>query len=245
MCWWKKRKKAAKQTAREAIRYLATVKSAASWEDCFLNHHSLRHYVDSLQKGPEPLTAGTVAEKIRQLKLAIEYIIYLSKDESRILKCTKVLHQLSHWRKSLRNEIKQHKAEVIITSRAEVGSASNPKQFLKSVKVQEDIQEAFDSTTCTSQQHKLILAYVPANIIFTNAQRPGVVQHMSIHEYEDKEDDDKGNVLIKLLHHKTSSSSGEADIVIRKNIDTIIQKYIDHIRITSRPATKHFKIDFS
>ena len=71
----KKEKKAAKQTAREAIRYLATVKSAAFWEDCFLDHHSLRHYVDSLQKGPEPLTAGTVAEKIRQLKLAIEYII--------------------------------------------------------------------------------------------------------------------------------------------------------------------------
>ena len=92
-----KRKKAAKQTAREAIRYLETVKSAASWEDCFLDHHSLRHYVDSLQKGPEPLTAGTVAEKIRQLKLVIEYIIYLSKDELRILKCTKVLHQLSQW----------------------------------------------------------------------------------------------------------------------------------------------------
>ena len=214
-------KKAAKQTAREASRYLATVKSAASWEDWFLDHHSLRHYVDALQKGSKPLTAGTVAEEIRQLKLAIEYIIYLSKNESTILKCTKVLHQPSQWWKSLRNEIKQRKAEVRIRSRGEVRSASNPKQFLKSVKVQEDIQEAFDSTTWTSQQHKLILAYVVANIIFTNAHRPGVVQHMSVQEYEDKEDD--GNVLIKVLHHKTSSSSGEADIVIKKNINTIIQ----------------------
>ena len=239
-CAGGKKKKAAKQTASEVIRYLVTVKFAASWEDCFLDHHSLRHYVVSLQKGPEPLTAGTVAEKIRQLKLAIEYIIYLSEDESRILKCTKVLHQLSQWQKSLRNEIKQHKAEVRIRSRAEVGSATNPKQFLKGVKVQEDIQEAFDNTTCTSQQHKLILAYVAANIIFTNAQRPGVVQHMSIHEYE-KEDDDKGNMLIKVLHHKTSSSSGEADIVIKKNIDTIIQKYIDHIRINIMPTDKAFQ----
>ena len=49
-----KMKKAAKQTAREAIRYLTTAKSAASWEDCFLGHHSLRHYIDALQKGPKP-----------------------------------------------------------------------------------------------------------------------------------------------------------------------------------------------
>ena len=150
-----------------------------------------------------------------------------------------MLHQPSQWWKSLRNEIKQHKAEVRIRSRGEVRSASNPKQFLKSVKVQEDIQEAFDSTTWTSQQHKLILAYVVANIIFTNAQRPGVVQHMSVQEYEDKEDD--GNVLIKVLHHKTSSSSGEADIVIKKNINTIIQMYIYNIRVNITPSEKAFQ----
>ena len=77
---------------------------------------------------------------------------------------------------SLKLNIMQHKAEVRIRSQAEVGSVSNPKQFLESVKMQEDIKEAFENTTCTSQQHKLILAYVAANIIFTNVQRPGVVQ---------------------------------------------------------------------
>ena len=153
-----------------------------------------------------------------------------------------MLHQLTQWRKSLRKEIKQRKAEVRIRSRAEVGSASDPKPFLNSVKVQQDIQEAFDSTTtCTSQQHKLILAYVAANIIFTNAQRPGVVQHMSVQEYENKEDDDEGNVLIKVLHHKTSSSSGEADIMIKQNIDTMIQMYIDNIRVKITPSEKGFQ----
>ena len=42
-------------------------------------HHSLRYYKDALQKGPEHLTAGNVAEKIRELKLAIEYGHHLFK----------------------------------------------------------------------------------------------------------------------------------------------------------------------
>ena len=46
---------------------------------------------------------------------------------------------------------------------------------------------------------------------------------------------------MKVMHHKTSSSSGEADIVIKKNIDTIIQKYIDHIRINITPSDKAFQ----
>ena len=62
---------------------------------------------------------------------------------------------------------------------------------------------------------------------------------MSVQEYEDKEDD--GNVLIKVLHHKTSSSSGEADIVIKKNINTIIQMYIDNIRVNITPSEKAFQ----
>ena len=45
-----------------------------------------------------------------------------------------------------------------------------------------------------------------------------------------------GNVLIKVLHHKTSSSSGEADIVIDKNTDAIIQKYSENIRASMVPS---------
>ena len=237
----KKEENAATETAREAEKFLRTIKSPSNWEDCFLDIHCLRTYVDGLQKGFEPLAPGTVGEKIRKLLLVIEYILYLSDDASNITRCTKVMQQLGKWRKSLRKEIRQRKTELRIRSRAEVGSSNNPDAFLESGKIVRDVEAALDGTTCTPQQHKLILAYVAAHIIYRNAQRPGVVQHMTIEEYENKEEDKDGKVLIKVLHHKTSSSSGEADVVIDKKIDAILQKYLDNIRASMVPINNTFR----
>ena len=102
----------------------------------------------------------------------------------------------------------------------------------------EDQERALQGTSCIPQQHKLIIAYVAANIIYNNAQRPGVVQHMTIEEYQNKEEDEEGQFVIKVLHHKTSSSSGEADIVIDKDVDSIIQRYLGNIRGNVIPDDK-------
>ena len=53
----------------DAIKYLATVPSRDRiWEDCFLDVHCLRNYIESddLQQ-KSSLTAGTVAEKSADL----------------------------------------------------------------------------------------------------------------------------------------------------------------------------------
>ena len=57
----------------DALKYLASVPSwDRKWEDCFLDVHCLRRYVDDLQR-KSSLTAGTVAEKIHQLRVKIFY----------------------------------------------------------------------------------------------------------------------------------------------------------------------------
>ena len=61
-------------------------------------------------------------------------------------------------------------------------------------------------------------------ITFRNVRRSGVMQHMTIEEYENKEGDKDGKVFIKVLHYITSSSSREADIMIDEDTDSIIQK---------------------
>ena len=127
-----------------------------------------------------------------------------------------MIQQLGKWHKSLRKEIRQQKTELQIRSRAEVGSSNNPDRFLESGKIVRGIEAALDGITCILQQHKLILAYVAAKIIYKNTQRPGVVQHMTIEEYKNKEEDKDGNVVVKVLHHKASSSSGEADVVMAR-----------------------------
>ena len=54
--------------------------------------------------------------------------------------------------------------------------------------------------------------YMAASIIYNNAQRPGVVRHMKISEFEHRECmDDK--IAIRVLNHKTSAR-GPAMLVI-------------------------------
>ena len=75
-----------------------------------------------------------------------------------------------------------------------------------------------------------------ASIIFTNAQRPGVVRHMKISEFEQRECiDDK--LVIRVLNHKTSASRGPANIVITTDIEKMINKYLKYIRSTIVPQT--------
>lgn len=83
----RKDKKVAKELTRDAMKYLETVRSSSTWENCFLDQHSLREYTDGLQKGQEPLAARTRAEKIRRLKLVVEFVNFLSDDNNKITQC--------------------------------------------------------------------------------------------------------------------------------------------------------------
>ena len=101
-----------------------------NWEECFMNVHCVRTYVDHLQERSS-LTVGTIAEKIRRLNWCVEYVVFLHKDERIIQRCTRVLQQLTKWRCSLR-KIRQQKWETRVKSKAEVAQS-----FLNSLKVQE------------------------------------------------------------------------------------------------------------
>ena len=80
----------------------------------------------------------------------------------------------------------------------------------------------------------LILCYMAASIIFNNAQRPGVVRHMKISEFEHRECmEDK--IVIRVLNHKTSASRGPANIVITTDLEEMISKYLKYIRRTITP----------
>ena len=221
--------KVAKELAQDAIKYLSSIRLMnTTWQECFMNIQQLHSYIDCLEK-KSGLTVGTIAEKIRRLKLCVEYTMLLHDEDTITQRCTRVLQQLSKWRSSLRRDIKQRKGEIRIKSKAEVGSATSPEGFLQSLKVREDVEQALQGSI-GSKEYKLILAYISAHLIYHNAQRPGVVEYMQREEYENKEENTEGRYIIAVLHHKTSSSSGPAEIVITKEIDHLIERYLDDIR---------------
>ena len=209
--------------AQEPRRYLTSICSPNSWIDCILDIHQLNNYINTLQKGTEPLTAGTISEKIRRLRLCIEYVDHLHNNNNETtLQCSRVVQTLKKWRQSLRKEIQKRKTEIRIRSKSQVGSATSPEGFMSSTRISQDIFQMLQNCeNLCPQEHKTILAYIAAHIIYKNAQRPGVVQHMEVREFEEREETEDGNFLIQVLHHKTSASSGAANIIVSPQITKI------------------------
>lgn len=77
-------------------------------------------------------------------------------------------------------------------------------------------------------------------MIFNNAQRPGVVRHMTLTEYEQREYIDD-TVVIRVLNHKTACSRGPASVVITTDLEEMINKYLKYIRKTIIPRTDELK----
>ena len=109
--------------------------------------------------------------------------------------------------------------------------------------MQEAMKRAFAEAKHNMLQscnYSLILCYMAASIIFNNAQRPGVVRHMKICEFENREYiDDK--IVIRVLNHKTSASRGPASIIVTTDLEEMISKYLKYIRKTIIPQTDQLK----
>ena len=75
----------------------------------------------------------------------------------------------------------------------------------------------------TSKQHMFVLAYLATCLIYKNAQRPGIVQKMTVDEFMNSEEAETNRHLIKVLHHKTVSARGSANLVLSGSVMTLMQ----------------------
>ena len=84
-----------------------------------------------------------------------------------------------------------------------------------------------------------------ANLMFLSAQRPAAIRNMTIDEYNNKEEDDekKGKYLIKVVRHKTAAQ-GPARVIVSKNINDVMNMYLQHIRSKLTPQCRAFESRF-
>ena len=86
-----------------------------------------------------------------------------------------------------------------------------------------------------------VLAYLAACLIFKNAQRPGIVQKMTIDEFMNSTEVETDRHLIKVVHHKTVAARGPANVVLSGSVITLMQEYYDHIRKQTIPISEDFQ----
>ena len=76
----------------------------------------------------------------------------------------------------------------------------------------------------------VVLAYLAAHLIFLNGQRPGVVQRMTINEWEMRvvEDD---HWVINVMDHQISGAFGPAHVAVSNEIVALMEKYYTNMKL--------------
>ena len=148
-----------------------------------LNIENLYNYVNELQEVKE-FAPTTVADKLRKIQLAVEYTIAIENKEENndamFVRCQRIIKHLEKWRHSLSKDITKQRMKHFIRSEKEVKKADDPIKFCNSPVIQQKVTEILASKTChVTADYNTVISFLAANLIYPNAQRPGVTKNMT------------------------------------------------------------------
>ena len=221
--------------------YASTMSQSTScnYTDLLLDTHVLLNYFNHL-KLEKCLAPTTVADKIKKLHHAIDYTILENKNNLHLLnECNHVNVLISKWGKSLSKEIKKQRIQQSLRSEKDIEMAKDPSQFWEHPNVTMEVNSILqdkENTSYTKEEHNLILAYLSAILIYNNAQRPGIVENMTIDEFMDRQKVGEKKVLIRVFKHKTSIT-GPANVIINCNTERLMLLYLQKFRANLTPIT--------
>ena len=110
--------------------------------------------------------------------------------------------------------------------------ADSPEDFMQSPEVVHQVNNLIaiaKTRPLIWREIRVVLAYLASHIIFLNGQRPGVVQKMTIEEWESKELEGD-HWVIDVMDHKTSGAFGPANVAVSTKIADLMEGYYANIR---------------
>lgn len=88
-----------------------------------------------------------------------------------------------------------------------------------------------------NREYNIVLAYISAVLVFTNAQRPGSIENITVEEYRKRKEIEPGKYIIRVMVHKTASS-GPANIIFCKEMEQCLHKYNTFLRACITPQNR-------
>ena len=181
----------------------------------------------------------TNAEKLRRLKLAINFVLHdnSKEDQELYIKGCRLLDLLRQWVHSLSKSIaiqrQEHSQKVV----KELPSICSPQDFLDNPTVTKRVKKAMKSlkTTFRLPDVKMITGYAAALMLYGNCQRSGVIQNLTLYEYDEKDYTNDGMVVVSCLHHKTGPQ-GRARLVLTREKEAILDCYKRLVRAHIMPS---------
>ena len=110
-------------------------------------------------------------------------------------------------------------------------NTANPITFLESSEVIDKVHESIKlfKKSFHLSDIKLLTAYGVAMLLYGNCQRSGVVQNMTVEEFEQRENTSDGMVVVSCLNHKTGLQ-GRVILVISPSTESTLLEYKKLIR---------------
>ena len=87
----------------------------------------------------------------------------------------------------------------------------------------------------TKTNIETVTAYTAAMTLYGNSQRSGVITNLTVAEFNIREEEKDGFVVIPCVNHKTSGQ-GLAQLVVNEATEEMLIKYYENIRIKLEPA---------
>ena len=159
-------------------------------------------------------------------------------DQELYIKGCQYIDLIKQWVYSLSKSIslqrQRHSLNIIQT----LPSVSNPLNFLENPKVNLKVQHAIACLKMSFDINdvKLLTAFAAAVLVYGNCQRSGVVQNLTIKEFDQRQAADHEKLIVSCINHKTGPQ-GRAQLVITKQAEHIILMYKQLIREHIQPAT--------
>ena len=157
-------------------------------------------------------------------------------------KCDHAKMWLKKWTRSLSKDIQQQHLKQTLKSKLAINykEAENPSEFWENPNTIRQVEEILTQKTSTTQEYNLVIAYLAANIIYMNAQRPVVIENMTIDEFQNRQNGDNEDVFIRALKHKTTAQ-GPANIVITRAIERLMCLHLDNLRTKIIPQSQQLE----
>lgn len=188
--------------------------------EMLMNRKNLENFYHIL-KDEKQYKPTTIAEKLRRLKMAIQFILHEldtnCKDNVDVyLKGSRLIDLLTQWTKSLSKAIAVQRQQHGLKMSDKVTDTADPYEFLENTEVLRKVTIAKQNLQTSFHQAdiQLITAYAAALILYKNAQRSGVIQNLTTDEF-DMRKCERTKFIICCINHKTGAQ-GRAKLVVEQ-----------------------------
>ena len=188
----------------------------------------------------------TIVEKLRRISSAVRFIIHETDDtpEGNAVyhQGQKMIDNIKDWCHSMHKQIKLQRQRHSSRIRDELALSEEPDDTFMDPRFQAKLQQAIDSLTTVYQSDNaaFLTAYCAARLIYGNGQRSGVVENLTMDEFQKRTEGEDNKTIITCHEHKTGPQ-GAADLVMDKEDDELLEFYLKNVRrhIPSNDETKH------